>query len=148
MENQNETMQVTLNKMHESIDKFIAAFAALAESVAQKPRADLTEEMKKAIITDVCDNISEIKIRDEVVNRLVEDFDTSSVEERVAENIGSDISNSDIEERVVENLTDSISLNEIAEKVAESYDNAELIDMLSDKLAARIVAALKREVAV
>ena len=122
MENKNQTMQETLNEMHAAIDRFKIAFTTLVESI-EKPAgstAALTEEMKKEIITDVCDNISEVKIREEVVEKLVENFDSDDIEnqvvDQVVDKVADDVDTSDIEDRVVDNLTENISQVDIADR--------------------------------
>jgi hypothetical protein len=148
MENQNQTMQETLNEMHAAIDRFKAAFTTLVESI-EKPAgstAALTEEMKKEIITDVCDNISEVKIREEVVEKLVENFDTDDIAERVADSIDT----SDIADKVADSVTDDIDKddieNRVVEKIEDSIDKDEIAEKIAGRLTDKILHALRVEV--
>ena len=140
MENKNQTMQETLNEMHAAIDRFKIAFTTLVESI-EKPAgstAALTEEMKKEIITDVCDNISEVRIREEVVEKLVEDFDTSDIESQVVDKVADDVDTSDIADKIADDL-----VGDIADRLAEQDDFAEKV---AERITNMITNALKGEV--
>jgi hypothetical protein len=145
MENKNQTLAETLNEMHASIDKCMAAFAALIESVNTPVVADSDDLANKVtanldterIIDKVVAKISDDVDTSDIADRIADDFDTSNIESDVTDRLVDDIDKDDIENRVVEKIEDSIDKDDIKDDIAEK---------IAGRLTEKILHALRDEV--